>query len=487
MGDEDICIVEEVKGTPARFIEENSKRAVQPKDKSREAEKIEESASRSTSDRKPTLPQKKTAQSQKTDLSSNPVTEKTPCSHPHLEEEACPKALLSAGEECKLVNCSADNLQHTFPDAFLEALGQEFCLRHLRNKVCTRALPPFLCSSSQHVEEMEPVLAFYKDYRHRVYKSCPNCCQKISESAPSGEKKDASHLHSNKQTTAGIEDNDGKGGGPRVVVKRVLKDFCGHIKFRMKLCNVRDKAKCPIVGCTDVHAINDVLKIQFCRDFLDDPSQCKNTSCLPHFNLGDLQERYHLAIRARVLNCSKCIFRCKHFNLANVAEKKPRPCADDFAGECPHKKGGLVVCPFVHREEVQHLDLTAETSSTMAEYEQTFFKSLAACKGFCKTCRSEMEEMKKEFEKKTKMEVFKPVGPSPPPVSQQKAPAKPAEGSCKIKASESIISSHTGNQPAVASRQRFESNPESRAQGRRCRIYWGSGFCRFGSSCRFLH
>jgi len=442
----------------------------------------------SFSERKPTIPQKKTVQSQKTDLSSKPITEKLPCSHPHLEEDACPKALLSGGE-CKLVNCS-DNLQHTFPSTFLEALGQEFCLRHLRNKVCTRALPPFLCTSSQHVESLEPVLAFYKDYRYRVYKSCPNCCQKISESTPSDKEKDASHLEktTNEQTTASIADNDG--GRPRVVVKRSLKDFCSHIKFRMKLCNVRDKAKCPIAGCTDVHAINEVLKIQFCRDFLDDPSQCQKTSCLPHFNLEELQERYHLAIRARVLNCSKCIFRCKHFNLANLVEKKQRPCADDFAGQCLHEKDGLVVCAFVHRDEVQHFDLVAAANSTMTDYEQTFCKSLAACKGFCKTCRSEMEEMKKEFEKKTKMEVFKPVGPSPPPGSQPKITTKPAEGSSgQMKASERGFSSQTDprSQPTTTPRQKLESHPESRPQGRRCRVYWGSGFCRFGSSCRFLH
>ena len=483
--DEDICIVEEV---PGRFVEDSSKRADLLKEPSRQAEKIEESSSTSFSEGKPTLPQKKIVQSQKTDPPSKPVTEKPPCSHLHLEEDACPKALLSGGE-CKLVNCS-DNLQHTFPATFLEALGQEFCLRHLRNKVCTRALPPFLCSSSQHVESMEPVLAFYKDYRYRVYKSCPNCCRKISEQAPSDEEKDASHLDktTNEQTPASIADNDG--GRPSVVVERPLKDFCSHIKFRMKLCNVRDKAKCPTAGCTDVHAINEVLKIQFCRDFLDDPSQCQKTPCLPHFNLGELQERYHLAIRARVLNCSKCIFRCKHFNLANLVEKKQRPCADDFAGRCPHEKDGLVVCAFVHREEVQHLDLPAAANSTMADYEQTFCKSLASCKGFCKTCRSEMEEMKKEFEKKTKMEVFKPVGPSPPPGIPPKTVAKPGEGSSgQVKASERGFSSQTGprSQPTTTPRPKLEPHPESRPQGRRCKIYWGSGFCRFGSSCRFLH
>merc|ERR1712203_821135 len=100
-----------------------------------------------------------------------------------------------------------------------------------------------------------------------------------------------------------------------------MGDFCGHIKFRMKLCKVRDKAKCPIAGCPDVHAINNVLKIQFCNDYLEDPSQCKKISCLPHFNLDELQERYHLAIRARVLNCSKCIFRCKHFNLPTSSRR----------------------------------------------------------------------------------------------------------------------------------------------------------------------
>ena len=97
--------------------------------------------------------------------------------------------------------------------------------------------------------------------------------------------------------------------------------------------------------------------------------------------------------------------------------------------------------------------------------------------------------MKTEFEKRTKMEVFKPTGPSPPPGSQTKSRAKPGEGSGQMKASERVFSSQTAprSQPATAPRQKFEAHPESRAQGRRCRIYWGSGYCRFGTSCRFLH
>ena len=432
--DDDICIVEEVKSFPGKCVDDNSKKPDHPKDKISQEEKIVETAFvRGVNERKPRLPQQITVQSQKTDQSSKTVIEKPPCNHVLLEEEACPKALLSGGD-CKLVNCSG-HLQHIFPKAFLESLRQEFCLRHLRNKVCTRALPPFLCSSRQHVESSEPVLAFYKDYRYRVHKNCPNCRQNILEPSPSEQEKVVSQMEktAHAQTTAGNKDSDGgKGCLPKVILKRSLRDFCGHIKFRMKLCKVRDKAKCPIAGCPDVHAINDVLKIQFCNDYLEDPSQCKKISCLPHFNLDELQERYHLAIRARVLNCSKCIFRCKHFNLANVGEKKPRPCADDFAGKCQHEEEGLVVCTFVHKEEVQHLDLV-ETNSTLAEYEQAFFKSLAACKGFCKTCRSEMEEAKKNFEKKTRMEVFKTVELSRPAGSQLKTTSRQIEGRDKLK------------------------------------------------------
>merc|ERR1712107_253165 len=136
-------------------------------------------------------------------------------------------------------------------------------------------------------------------------------------------------------------------------------------------------------------------------------------------------------------------------------------------------KDGLVACAFVHREEVQHLDLPVAANLTLAQYEEVFFKSLAACKGFCKICRSEIEEMKKEFERKTKMEVFKPVGqallaPAPAESSSQRKEAAPVKNST--------------NQPSVASKQ--TGDQESRVGGRRCRI-WGSGFCRFGSNCRF--
>ena len=386
---------------------------------------------------------------------------------------ACPNVLLS-GAECKLVNCSASGLQHNFPEDFLDSLGQEFCLRHLRNRVCTRALPPFICSSRQHVESPGPVLAFYKSYRQKVYKNCANCCQKISEDLPIEQKKDPSKMETkfNAQSTPIIYSKSAEEGGK---AKAAVKDFCGHIKFRMNLCRFRDKVKCQRTGCTDVHAINEVLKIQFCKDYLEDPQACKKSSCAPHFDLNQLQERYHLAVRARVLNCSKCIFRCKHFNMANVAEKKPRPCADDFAGKCSQVKDGLVACAFVHREEVQHLDLPVAANLTLAQYEEVFFKSLAACKGFCKICRSEIEEMKKEFERKTKMEVFKPVG--------QALIAAPAESSSQRK--EAAPVNNSTNQPSVASKQ--TGDQESRVGGRRCRIFWGSGFCRFGSNCRFSH
>merc|ERR1712156_1257966 len=100
---------------------------------------------------------------------------------------------------------------------------------------------------------------------------------------------------------------------------------------------------------------------------------------------------------------------------------------------------------------------------TLAEYEEVFFKCLAACKGFCKICRSEIEEMKKEFERKTKMEVFKPVG--------QALLAAPAESSSQRKEA-ALVKNYT-DQPSVASRQ--TSDQESRAGGRRCRIFLGVG------------
>ena len=199
-------------------------------------------------EKKPKLPQIKTGAPKKTDPSQRPAN--VPCTHPHLETEACPNVLLS-GAECKLVNCSASGLQHNFPEDFLDSLGQEFCLRHLRNRVCTRALPPFICSSRQHVESPGPVLAFYRSYRQRVYKNCANCCQKISEDLPIEQKKDPSKMETkfNAQSTPTIYSKSAEEGGK---AKAAVKDFCGHIKFRMNLCRFRDKTKCQRTGSSSI-------------------------------------------------------------------------------------------------------------------------------------------------------------------------------------------------------------------------------------------
>jgi hypothetical protein len=310
------------------------------------------------------------------------------------------------------------------------------------------------------------------------------------------------------------------------MTQQANKDHCAHIKFRMTLCKYRDKNKCTKSGCTDVHAINEVLKIEFCRDYMENPAQCQSSDCLPHFSQDQLQEKYRLSIRARVLNCSKCIFRCKHFNTANLPNKKAKICDQDLASKCSNLQKGL--CTFVHKEEVLHLNLPSDN----AKYKTSFYQLLAGCKGFCKICKAEIGAQKSDFERRTGVEGYEPSKPSmahqthsktaeglpggtsirqhqstsksihsevPQPkrahpevtrTVQQVVPSAGAAATIKVGvggphvATKPSVSRVGPSQPPAQLTNQGQIRPSARG---RCRIFWGGGNCRFGAKCRFHH